>query len=231
MAAENPINKRRVNPGLTLCPVPSPSAAWFSPTRDSLLDDDTLVGAYRTDLCLHQDRSATTIATYVHHLGAFRRWLADHYPDTVAARGPRRSTSRRTCWPRLAGASPPPLGPRPFSRCAPSTSTCAPRTSSTPIRRPRSGSPVPASCAPRSTPTPRPTRSWPGRASQPKRRWRVGYVVLATLRWTGLRRNEIAMLRSTRWTSTPGASRSSARGTRPASCPSLPRSFPSSTTI
>ena len=32
-------------------------------------------------------------------------------------------------------------------------------------------------------------------ASQPKRRWRFGYVVLATLRYTGLRRNEIAMLR------------------------------------
>ncbi len=30
---------------------------------------------------------------------------------------------------------------------------------------------------------------------QPKRRWRIGYVVLATLRYSGLRRNEIAMLR------------------------------------
>ena len=32
-------------------------------------------------------------------------------------------------------------------------------------------------------------------ASQAKRRWRIGYVVLATLRYTGLRRNEIALLR------------------------------------
>ena len=40
------------------------------------------MGAYRTDLCLHQDRSAKTITTYVQHLAAFRRWLADEYPDT-----------------------------------------------------------------------------------------------------------------------------------------------------
>ena len=39
------------------------------------------MGAYRTDLCLHQDRSATTITTYVQHLEAFRLWLADQYPD------------------------------------------------------------------------------------------------------------------------------------------------------
>ncbi len=32
-------------------------------------------------------------------------------------------------------------------------------------------------------------------ASQPKRRWHIGCVVLVTLRDTGLRRNEIAMLR------------------------------------
>ncbi len=29
------------------------------------------------------DRSATTITTYGQHLGTFRRWLGDEYPDTV----------------------------------------------------------------------------------------------------------------------------------------------------
>ena len=82
MAAENPINKRRVNPGLTPLPGPVPISRLVLPDQNSLLEDDTLVGAYRTDLCLHQDRSATTIATYGRHLAAFRRWLADEYPDT-----------------------------------------------------------------------------------------------------------------------------------------------------
>ena len=35
--------------------------------------------------------------------------------------------------------------------------------------------------------------AWAG--DQPGKRGRVGYAVLATLRWTGLRRNEISMLR------------------------------------
>ena len=45
------------------------------------LDDDTLVGAYWTDLRLHQDRPATTEATYTSHLGTFREYLAEQYPD------------------------------------------------------------------------------------------------------------------------------------------------------
>ena len=83
MAADNPIHKRRVNSGLTPLPGPIPISRLVVPDQSLLLDDDTLVGAYRTDLCLHQDRSATTITTYVQHLGAFRRWLVDHYPDTA----------------------------------------------------------------------------------------------------------------------------------------------------
>ncbi len=44
------------------------------------LDDDTLVGAYRTDLRLHQDRSPTTCVTYDQNLEAFRRWLTNEHP-------------------------------------------------------------------------------------------------------------------------------------------------------
>ncbi len=71
--------------------------------------------------------------------------------------------------------------------------------------------------------------AWEG--DQPGKRGRVGFAVLAMLRWTGLRRNEVSMLHldqvdlDARRISVVG------KGTRPASCPSLPRSFRSSTTI
>jgi hypothetical protein len=63
MAAENPIHKRQAKPGLAPLSGPAPITRLVPPDQSSLLDDDTLVGAYRTDLCLHQDRSATTITT------------------------------------------------------------------------------------------------------------------------------------------------------------------------
>ena len=68
-------------------------------------------------------------------------------------------------------------------------------------------------------------------ASQPKRRWRFGYVVLATLRWTGLRRNEIAMLRLDQVDLDARRISLIGKGDKPRMCPSLPRSSPSSTTI
>ena len=194
MAAENPINKRRVNPGLTPLPGPIPISRLVVPDQSSLLDDDTLVGAYRTDLCLHQDRSATTITTYVQHLGAFRRWLADHYADTAL--------------PEVQG-----MHVKAYL-LAEAGRGIAPATRSSALFALRSFYEYLLSeelidtnpTAKIKVPGARKLRTevysdaeadlilaWA--ASQPKRRWRFGYVVLATLRYTGLRRNEIAMLR------------------------------------
>jgi integrase/recombinase XerD len=59
------------------------AAAILNIRREELpvLDDDTLLGSYRTDLRLRQDRSATTEVTYTFHLEAFRGYLAAAHPD------------------------------------------------------------------------------------------------------------------------------------------------------
>ncbi len=194
MAAENPIHKRRGNPGLTPVPGPVPISRLVLPDQASLLDDDTLVGAYRTDLCLHQDRSTTTITTYAQHLGAFRRWLADHYPDTAlpevqgmhvkgyllaeAGRGIASATRSSALF-----------GLRSFYEFL--------RSEELIDTNPTAKIKVPGARKLRtevySDAEADLILAWA--ASQPKRRWHFGYIVLATLRWTGLRRNEVAMLR------------------------------------
>ncbi len=68
--------------------------------------------------------------------------------------------------------------------------------------------------------------AWVG--DQPGTRGRVGYAVLATLRWTGLRRNEVSMLRLD--DVDLDARRISLVGKGDKAFRSLPRSFPSSTT-
>ena len=71
-----------------------------------------------------------------------------------------------------------------------STSTCAPRIPSTLTRRPRSGSPAPA---PNADAEADQILAWA--ADQPGVRGQVGHAVLSTLRYTGLRRNEVSVLR------------------------------------
>jgi len=199
------------------------------------------VGAYRTDLCLHQDRSATTITTYVQHLGAFRRWLADEYPDTAL--------------PEVQG-----MHVKPFL-LAEAARGIAPATRNSALFALRSlyeylrseeliatnstaKIKVPGAhklCTEVYTDAEAEAEAnlrlaWMG--DQPGKRGRVGYAVLATLRWTGLRRNEISMLRlddvdlDARRISLVGkGDKASSHVSSPRLwCPSLPRSFPSSTT-
>ena len=104
------------------------------------------------------------------------------------------STSRRSRWPRPARASPPPPGPRP---------SCALLVLRVPaLRGPHRHQPDGQHLGPGARKLRTEVYSdaeadlmlaWAG--DQPGKRGRVGYAVLATLRWTGLRRNEISMLR------------------------------------
>ena len=151
------------------------------------------MGAYRTDLCLHQDPSVTTIATYGHHIGVFRLWLADHYPDTAlpevqgihvkayllseAGRGIAPATRSSTLF--VLRSFYEFLRSEDLINANPTAKIRVPgaRKLHTEVYTDAEADLILA---------------WA--ASQPKRHWRVGYVVLATLRRTGLRRNEIAML-------------------------------------
>ena len=158
------------------------------------LDDDTLVGAYRTDLRLHQERSATTEATYTSHLGMFRAYLADKYPgltlpgvQTVHVKAYLLAEAARGIAPATRSAAL--FGLRSFYEFLRSEDLVA--------LNPTLGQKVPGA---RKLRTEIYTDAeadlildWA--ASQAKRRWRIGYVVLATLRYTGLRRNEVATLR------------------------------------
>ncbi len=119
--------------------------------------DDTLVGASRTDLRLRQDRSATTEATYTSHLGTFRTYLADQFPDltlpdvqavhvkahllALAARGIAPATRSSALF-----------ALRPFFEYLRSEELIVTNPTAK-IKVP----PVPASCVPRSTATLRPT--------------------------------------------------------------------------
>jgi site-specific recombinase XerD len=191
--------------------------------------DDTLVGAHGTDLRLHRYRSATTEATYTSHLGTFRTYLADQFPDltlpdvhavhvkayllALAARGIAPATrssalfALRSFYEHLRSEDLLDINPTAKIKVP------GARKLHTEVYTDAEADSILA---------------WA--ASQTKRRWRIGYVVLATLRYTGLRSNEIACCASTRWTWTPDASRSSGRVTSRESCRSLPRSFPSSRT-
>ena len=105
----------------------APSDAWFA-DQNSILDDDTLVAAYRTDLRLHQDRSATTKSTYMSHIELIPRHLADQYPNlTLPVVQPVHVKAHPLALAARAIA-PTARAPRPCSHCARSTSTCAPRT-------------------------------------------------------------------------------------------------------
>lgn len=194
MAAENPIHKRPANSGLTPLPGPVPIRGLGIPDQSSLLDDETLVSAYRTDLCLHQDRSARTVTTYVQHLAAFRRWLADGHPNLAL---PEVQGVHVKAY-LLAEAA---RGIAPATR---SSALFALRSFYEYLRsedlittNPTATIKVPGARKLRTevyTDTEADLMlAWAG--DQPGKRGRVGCAVLGTLRWTGLRRNEISMLR------------------------------------
>jgi site-specific recombinase XerD len=172
------------------------AAAIVNIRRDELpaLEDDTLVGAYRTDLRLHQDRSATTEVTYTFHLGAFRGYLADKHPDLAlpdvqsvhvraflhaeAARGIAPTTrasalfALRSFYEYLRSEDLFPLNP-----------TLGLKVPGARKLRTEVYSDAEADLI----------LSWA--VEQPGLRGRVGHAVLATLRYTGLRRNEVSIVR------------------------------------
>ena len=177
---------------------PDPDGGSIHPIRrrqNAGLDDDTLVGAYKTDMRLHQDRSENTTITYESHLGTFRRWLEGAHPDVPlpdvlayhvkafllaqAARGIAPGTRSTILW-----------ALRSFYRYLLSEELI-------PIN-PTDKITVPGA---RKIRTEFYTDSeadlilaWA--KDQPDIRWQVGYPLLATLRYGGLRRNEIATQRT-----------------------------------
>ena len=206
----------------------APSDAWFA-DQNSILDDDTLVAAYRTDLRLHQERSATTEATYTSHIGTFRAHLADQYPEltlpevqpihvkayllALAARGIAPATRSSTLY-----------ALRSIYEYL--------RSEDLVLANPTANVKVPGARKLRTEvytdAEAEAMLAWVG--NQPGKRGRVGYAVLATLRWTGLRRNEISMLRLD--DVDLGARRISlvGKGDKARIVPIAPRSCPSTTT-
>ena len=195
-----------------------------SPCKSTSLDDDPLAGAYRTDLCLHQDRSATTSTTHVQHLGAFRRWLADHHPDTALPKV--QGVHIKAFLMAEAG--------RGIASATPSSALFALRSFYEFLRseelidtNPTTKIKIPGARKLRYTEA---DMILAGGAISSS-----GAGASATSPWLpcagrGCVATRSPCCASTRWTSTPAASRSSAKGTRPGSCPSLPRSSPFSTT-
>ena len=159
------------------------------------LDDDTLVGAYQSDLHLNQDCSAATVRTYGQHLEAFRRWITDQYPSTSlpdvqaahvktfllgeAARGiapTTRSTALfalRSFYQFLIAEN--------LITVNPAADVTAPRFKANRVEF-YSEAEADAIIA------------WA--AAQPGMRWKVAAVILLTLRYTGLRLNELSNLRT-----------------------------------
>ena len=220
-----------MNPGRTPLPSPVPIRGLGRGDESSLLDDDTLVAAYRTDLCLHQDRSPRTVTTYGQALTAFRRWLAGVYPDLALPEVQGMHVKAYL----LAEAA---RGIAPITR---SSALFGLRSFYEYLRseelietNPTAEIKVPGARKLRTEIyTDVEARPDPGLGGEAERvplahrLRRVGHAALP--RGCGATRSPRCA--STRWISGPGASRSSARATSPESYPSLPRSSPSSRTM
>jgi site-specific recombinase XerC len=183
MAAEFPIHKRRVNPGLSPLPGPVPISRLVLPDHNPLLDDATLVGTF--GLIPVSTRTARPPLS----------------PPTVSTSGPFvagwvTSTPTRRC-PRCKGMHVKAFLLAEAARgIAPATRSSALFVLRSFYEYLRSEELLEANATATITvPGARKLRTevytdteadlilaWA--ANQPKRRWRFGYVVLATLRWT-----------------------------------------------
>jgi len=134
------------------------------------------------------------VTTYVQHLGAFRRWLADQYPDTALPEV--QGVHIKAYMLAEAGRG---IAPATWNSALFALRSFYEylRTEDLIATNPTAAIRVPGARKLRTevyTDTEADLMlAWAG--DQPGRRGRVGYGVLATLRWTGLRRNEISMLR------------------------------------
>jgi site-specific recombinase XerD len=184
-----PGRKDRVNPGLTIVPSPVPTSRLDGKTPD----EDNLLDAYVAHLRLLEDRTQPTVDTYLSHVRSFFRHMADTNPSVdvedatpsdVRSWLMHKSTRGNAPITRVTAL----YALRSFYRFLVAEGLCA--------ANPADAVKLPSPSTPRAEfytgPEADDIIGWA--TAQPGRRWQVGRVILLTLRYSGLRLNELATL-------------------------------------